>query len=228
MPILSPNWMVTGAKTKQRLNTSSSHKTYSTKVCQAITGGLKTWQMMAYFKDIKIMGPTAIGAPGCLHGPAVGPLVLAGCPQRNEWERKTSKAVAGAVGEVWADFQRSVTIPGLPWYPSFTAVPGPMAPPTPNVPMPFAVLPQNRALLRESYIRDKIEIRADPKGEDVSAAYVAILIAAGFASTVPAWLMGLIVKNVLGKGPVPSFAPPYVPVGPVVMGDNLPIPGHLA
>jgi hypothetical protein len=26
---------------------------------------------------------------------------------------------------------------------------------------------------------------------------------------------------VLGKGPVPSFAPPYVPVGPVVMSDGM-------
>jgi hypothetical protein len=182
---------------------------------------------MAYFKDLKIMGPTAIGPPGCLKGPAVGPLILPGCPQGTEWERKTSQAVAGAIGEIWADFQHSVSVPGLPWYPSFAAWPGPMAPPMPNVPMPFAVLTQNRGLLRESSVREKIERRADPAGEDVDAAFMAILVAAGFVATVPAWLMGLMVRNVLGKGPVPSFAPPYVPVGPVVMGDNIAIPGHL-
>ena len=27
-------------------------------------------------------------------------------------------------------------------------------------------------------------------------------------------------RGVLGKGPVPAFAPPYVPVGPVVLGDD--------
>jgi hypothetical protein len=27
--------------------------------------------------------------------------------------------------------------------------------------------------------------------------------------------------GLMGKGPVPTFAPPYVPVGPVIMGDNL-------
>jgi hypothetical protein len=32
---------------------------------------------------------------------------------------------------------------------------------------------------------------------------------------------------VLGKGPIPTFAPPFVPVGPVVMGDNIAVPGHL-
>jgi hypothetical protein len=35
------------------------------------------------------------------------------------------------------------------------------------------------------------------------------------------------VTNVLGTGPVPTFAPPYVPVGPVVGGiANMP-PGGL-
>jgi hypothetical protein len=27
--------------------------------------------------------------------------------------------------------------------------------------------------------------------------------------------------GLMGRGPVPMFAPPYVPVGPVVSGDNL-------
>jgi len=30
------------------------------------------------------------------------------------------------------------------------------------------------------------------------------------------------VTNVMGMGPVPAFAPPYVPVGPVVGGSILP------
>jgi hypothetical protein len=27
--------------------------------------------------------------------------------------------------------------------------------------------------------------------------------------------------GLMGRGPVPTFAPPYVPVGPVIAGDNL-------
>jgi hypothetical protein len=54
----------------------------------------------------------------------------------------------------------------------------------------------------------------------------------GIATVVSAafmlWLPAQQVMNVLGKGPIPTFAPPYVPVGPVVMGDNIAIPGHLA
>ena len=33
------------------------------------------------------------------------------------------------------------------------------------------------------------------------------------------------VTNVLGTGPVPTFAPPYVPVGPVVGGVGTMMPG---
>lgn len=36
------------------------------------------------------------------------------------------------------------------------------------------------------------------------------------------------ITDLWGKGPVPSFAPPYVPVGPVVAGDNIAAPGHIA
>jgi hypothetical protein len=41
------------------------------------------------------------------------------------------------------------------------------------------------------------------------------------------WLPQQQVMMVMGKGPIPTFAPPFVPVGPVVGGDILPLPGHL-
>jgi hypothetical protein len=41
------------------------------------------------------------------------------------------------------------------------------------------------------------------------------------------WKLSAQLVGVMGKGPIPTFAPPYVPVGPVVMGDNLSGPGHV-
>jgi hypothetical protein len=35
------------------------------------------------------------------------------------------------------------------------------------------------------------------------------------------WKQTAQVVGVMGRGPIPSYAPPYVPVGPVVMGDNI-------
>ena len=41
------------------------------------------------------------------------------------------------------------------------------------------------------------------------------------------WLPQQQVMLVLGKGQIPTFAPPFVPVGPVVGGDVISMPGHL-
>ena len=41
------------------------------------------------------------------------------------------------------------------------------------------------------------------------------------------WLPQQMVVKVLGKGPVPTYKPPYVPVGPVVGGEVIEAPGCL-
>jgi hypothetical protein len=43
----------------------------------------------------------------------------------------------------------------------------------------------------------------------------------------PAWKMAHEAKHVPSP-PTPNFAPPYVPVGPVVMGDNIATPGAVS
>ena len=48
-----------------------------------------------------------------------------------------------------------------------------------------------------------------------------------FDAALTVWKSLQMVTNVQAKGPVPSFAPPYVPVGPVVMGDNIAGPHFL-
>ena len=42
------------------------------------------------------------------------------------------------------------------------------------------------------------------------------------------WLCSQQVMMVMGMGPVPTYNPPYVPVGSVVNGYVIPSPGHLA
>jgi hypothetical protein len=39
------------------------------------------------------------------------------------------------------------------------------------------------------------------------------------------WETSTMVTNVLGTGPIPTFAPPYVPVGPVMGGVGNMTPG---
>jgi hypothetical protein len=46
-------------------------------------------------------------------------------------------------------------------------------------------------------------------------------VADGFSKAVATWQSTQVVSGVLGRGSVPSFAPPYVPVGPVAGGSTL-------
>jgi hypothetical protein len=47
----------------------------------------------------------------------------------------------------------------------------------------------------------------------------------GFQKCFLLWQTSTMVTNVLGTGPVPTFAPPYVPAGPVVGGTAVMTPG---
>ena len=67
------------------------------------------------------------------------------------------------------------------------------------------------------------------KSKDNDKQYEALhdAIATVLAAAFTMWLPMQQVMLVMGKGPIPTFAPPYVPVGPVVAGDIISTPGHL-
>jgi hypothetical protein len=198
------------------------------KLSDAVKYAWDMWRSSAYFEGLTIMAVSAMGRAGCLKGPSLDKLI------------KTAPAVAawtGRQGEVrdgfaaglhtsWAEWQNNVTVPGLPWYPSFTAVPVSQAPPTPNVPTPLArcVSPGVAAMGPEK-LQSNLSKQLSGKMEyhEQFSDAMAVMISTAFTQ----WLPAQMVMNVLGRGPVPSFAPPYVPVGPVVMGDNIATPGHL-
>jgi hypothetical protein len=50
-------------------------------------------------------------------------------------------------------------------------------------------------------------------------------ISDAFEKSYNIWKVSTMVTNVLGTGPVPTFAPPYVPVGPVLAGIGTMTPG---
>lgn len=60
--------------------------------------------------------------------------------------------------------------------------------------------------------------------EPVCADGVAVAIGEAFNKALIPWLGGNLLHGAMGSGPIPTFAPPYVPVGPVVGGMAL----HLA
>ena len=60
---------------------------------------------------------------------------------------------------------------------------------------------------------------------DKSADGIVESVLRAFEQYLQLWKVTTLVTNVLGTGPVPTFAPPFVPVGPVVGGVGTMIPG---
>jgi hypothetical protein len=125
-------------------------------------------------------------------------------------------------------------VPGLPWYPAFAAFPLASAPPMPNIPMPLitcpsAMMPSMSVFKQlQSAMIDALDGGIKDKDEDKQYEAIFETIAFPIATNFLLWLVSQQIMNVLGKGPVPPYAPPYVPVGPVVGGDNIAAPGHIA
>lgn len=194
---------------------------------QAICWGHDQWRGQALFRGIRINGVNAVG--GSLEGPALAPFIRSRLPPPTPGDdlgRRHGAAVAEAISGAWTEFQRSFSVPGLVWYPTFAAVAGPVAPPTPNVPSPLSSCTSDRSRVAARTLRPRMDRHSGPPDALGGALFDAL--AHAFESAVDTWLATQMVTNVLGQGPVPSYAPPHSPVGPVMAGTNLPSPGHLS
>lgn len=191
-------------------------------VCSAICSAWSQWQSTATLVGVVINGPTAAG--GQIVGPPWTPLILASAPKATPMEMKYSNVVAQVIGNGWLTFTSTVKVAGMPWYPAFAAVPSPVAPPAPNTPCPFAALVQVPVSISANVLKmQMVGQLGDPNAPFHQELFEAI--ADAFEKTYNLWKASTMVNNVLGTGPVPTFAPPYVPVGPVVGGVGNMTPG---
>ena len=184
---------------------------------------VSAWGARAMFTGIRIDGPFATG--GRVVGPDLGGAIHAALTEAG-MPGNLASGFGHAVDDIWRAWTDTIRVPGLPWYPSFAAFPAPQAPPTPNVPTPLASLAQDPGKLAPgalaSRIKNTIGAAKDWPGGGGIDGY-----ATWFSASVVAWIPTCTIVNVMGKGRT-TFAPPYVPVGAVVGGDNIAAPGHFA
>ncbi len=179
------------------------------------------WLRQAYIdgKRCKITGPAATGTPGVVKS-------------RYRFQKKiqvaleiagASKAIAAAwdkaFKESWEHWAKKTTIPALPFYPAFSAFPGAQAPSMPNVPVPLgSLISSGSSAMAPPVLAQKVlsQLGSVAKHQKVKNA------ANGFASDLSkrfaTCMAGCVMGTVMGSGPVPSFAPPAVPFGPVLNG----------
>lgn len=191
-------------------------------LCKAICAGWAIWQSSATLVGVMINGPVASG--GQLVGPPLDPLIRANIPPTF---KQFMDPVAGGLGEQFTKFCATIKVPGMPWYPAFAAFPGPVAPPMPNIPCPLLALVQGGQGFMNRIVLKQVMVSRLPKSRTSDAEHICDAVCAGIDSALTMWLTTTMVTNVLGTGPIPTFAPPYVPVGNVVGGTGNQIPGGM-
>ncbi|MBL0214459.1 MAG: hypothetical protein IPQ07_11285 [Myxococcales bacterium] len=240
VPQLIPPWFMPAEQNNKCYQDScdkigNDFKTFHDKMLDAVMFAHSQWKLQAKFQNIQIMAVSAIGTPGCLSGPDLESLIKNApiCASFTGNMAKHRDAVAKGVAQCFKKWQDGVTVPGLPWYPAFAAFPGPMAPPIPNVPTPLitCLSPAAISICAPTDMKSAMDNALDGglKSKDNDKQYEALhdAIATVLSAAFTIWLAAQQVMLVMGKGPIPSFAPPYVPVGPVVGGDIISAPGHL-
>ena len=192
-------------------------------ICGGICDGIDKWMKMTSVAGVMITGPTGMLMPGNVIGPPIGPLILATAPKNTPQEMKYSNAIANAFNTLWQGWAAGLM--GTLMYPPFAAFPGPVGPPTPNVPIPLiAFSSAGEAGLSAGSLKSMMEANlGDPQALHASDMFDAI--AKAFATVFVTYKASTLVQNVLGTGPVPCFAPPFVPVGPVLGGVGTGTPG---
>lgn len=184
---------------------------------------VRSWQAQAVLRGVVITGASANG--GGITGPSLKTPMQAAMRARGVPD-DIAKRFAAALAEAWALWHEAVRVPGLPWYPPFASFPGAQAVPTPNVPTPLAALPSAQVgLLTPGALKSRIVAALGSLAQQDGATGAAEKFAQRFGARFAAWAPAVIVRNVIGSGPVPSFRPPLVPAGPVVGGKIVEAPG---
>jgi hypothetical protein len=239
VPQLIPPWFMPAEPQKYFQDScdkiGNEFKSFHDDILDAIGFAHNMWKLQAKFQNLQIMAVSAIGTPGCLDGPELESLIK-NAPMCAAWTGNKAKyrdAVAAGVSKCFKDWQMQVTVPGLPWCPAFAAFPSAMAPPMPNVPTPLIACPSAMIarITVPNMLQSEMENALDGglKQKDKDKHFEALFDAIGtvLALAFLTWLPAQQVSLVLGQGPIPTFAPPFVPVGPVMGGNNIPTPGHL-
>jgi len=200
---------------------------YIDDICGAICDGIDKWMKATTIVGVVINGPVGTLLPaGVLGAVPLNVLILASAPVDTPQKLRYSTAIANAFGTLWQLWSMGIT--GVLAYPSFAVFAGPVAPPTPNTPMPLIALPSvGEAALSPASLKGMMMANlADPLANHALQLFDAI--ATAFNIVFQIFKATTLVKNVMGTGPIPTFAPPFVPGGPVVGGVGIGPPGCIS
>jgi hypothetical protein len=203
-----------------------------TKATRAAFGqSVNDWIIASYVQGGWVRGPNAELTPGSLKSSVDIEQRLTQALTLGRVPAPIAQAIARELGGAWRAWADGFRLSMAGAYPKLAAVPGPMAPPTPATgAFPIArgtsagELRLSAAMLSPRLVSTLRPLAGrEVSGLDSAVTELTTWVEASFRD----WKVTAQVVGVMGKGPIPSYAPPYVPVGPVVMGDNISAPGHV-
>ncbi len=194
-------------------------------MCDAVVFGHNMWRLQAKFAPMPIAAAVVAGPPGCLTGPPLEGLIkqFPRCASMTPKQAPYRDAVAKGLSKAFQMWQVGVTVPGLPFYPSYVMQPPGPAIPTPNVPQKLiaCVSPNIASLLVPNVMKELMCVAFDPTmkivdADDAFFESISTVFSLGFLQ----WMSNQMVLGVVGSGAVAS------PVGGPVAGVTMPTPGH--
>jgi hypothetical protein len=188
------------------------------------------WLGKARIQGGTVRGPSAVLTPGSLVSETNIEMrmvqILANSRMPQDIATDLARVLANAWNEWAAGFQ--IHIPNA--YPSFVAVPGRFAPPklANEAPLLSQGSSSGEVSLKSPFLANRLATRIQQSpatkltGGNPQQAMESL--AKWVEDSFNEWKNGARIVGLIGKGPVPTFAPPYVPVGPVIGGENVSAP----
>jgi hypothetical protein len=187
------------------------------RLCKGVADTWKLWQNTAILVGASVNGANVVG--GDVLGPDVAALVRAVAAGGSPADQEAAAVFASAFGDAFTRWQASIKVPGLPLFPDFVYYRGALAPPTPSLPTPIKSLAFNAdsfdALPKFIYV------------DNEATRDVLLALAMAIGPIFREWLERTLILSLVGTGPVPSYAPPSSPGGPVSAGFVIGAPGFL-
>jgi hypothetical protein len=193
---------------------------------EAFRQGVNDWIGAAQIRGGQVRGTGASLTPGSLVSSVNIETVMQQKMLSSQIPADIARALASALAGAWNDWASRFQMEVPNAYPTFAAFPGPNAPPTPTATGPIPLsrgFSAGEASLKAAVLGPKLTSALRAHAGKMSGPPDQVLknLAQWVESSFTEWKAMATLVGVMGKGPVPTFAPPYVPVGPVIMGDNL-------
>lgn len=199
---------------------------YVTEIKSAIAQAFERWLPSVRVTHGVINGPVGVIPPGALSSN----VDLQAAMRAGLGEARVPLDPYGSITDAFAKawLQWLAGFSTMVQYPAFAHWPGAEAPPMPAIGQPLSVGSSSAPFAVSVVSLSSAAMNTtDARSADPGYGEAVRQLSSWYTIRFAAFKMVTILTNVLGRGPVPSYAPPVYPVGPVIGGTIMPSSGVL-